>query len=91
MIRYDAYLRRDVHELFVSVQVMINQEENMHKTLVAALLIAAMGFATVGAYAADEATATTKETKTTKTEKKSKKAPKKTSKTEKTEKTTETK
>jgi hypothetical protein len=70
---------------------MINQEENMQKTLLAALLVAALGFASVGAFAADDATAT-KETKTTtKTEKKSKKAPKKATKTEKTEKTTETK
>jgi len=86
MLRYGVYLRRDVHEPFASLQVMINQEENMHKTLLAALLIAAFGFATVGAYSADEAT--TKETKTTKTEKKSKKSPKKAAKTEK---TTETK
>jgi hypothetical protein len=59
----------------------------MHKTLIAALVIAALGFATVGAYADDTTTAKT----TTKTEKKTKKAPKKAAKSEKTTTTTETK
>jgi len=59
----------------------------MHKTLVAALLVAALGFATVAAYA-DDTTATKT---TTKTEKKTKKAPKKAAKTEKSTTTTETK
>jgi hypothetical protein len=58
----------------------------MHKTLIAALLIAAMGFSSVGAFAAD---ADTSGSKPAKTEKKSKKAPKKSAKTDKT--TTETK
>jgi hypothetical protein len=80
MIPYEAAYERDFSRARSVLVLISNQEEKMQKTLLAATLIAALGFASVGAFAADDAT--TKETKTsTKTEKKTKKAPKKAAKT----------
>jgi hypothetical protein len=82
MIPYEAAYERDFSRARSVLVLISNQEEKMQKTLLAATLIAALGFASVGAFAADDATTTTKETKTsTKTEKKTKKAPKKAAKT----------